>query len=943
MTSAPVPIKPPQSTPPVDGVIASLTAQIEALCGLLSPEAAADHSPAAPNLQPYLAELRRQADLLVDCWPRRETTEVAAGPSTGLVEIAPDPLSTAKSTREPSDISQCPPSQEETESQRLLTALFAKIDAAVLLFDDVACVSCNAKATELFGCAIDQLVGRWPEPWSGKYLPEGQPMADRLVSLHRQAMSGDCEPIRLLLRQTAVGPVWCELRMSGFMWRQQTHVIVTATEITARLQLEAEMRRHSDFLNNIINAVPDPIFVTNQQQELVLANEAFCRDFLTNRELLQEIRWDALPLTDSPTDLAAPPHPPALDIELRQKRGEMESVLSIRRSLYNDPVDQSPFMVAVSRDISEERRRQERASLLASVFSNASEGVAILDTYGHVRESNPKLQELLARNEVELTGTHLCEILSFEQHACPLVAEVLAHTESWTGKATVSLPDGMQRWLRISFSRSQAPDVGPRDHAQAWQVIALFTDITQLELSQRQLDYQSRHDLLTGLPNRQHFIEQVQTRMDSDGSVPTPFTVFLIDLDDFKSINDNFGYEGGDIVLQKVSQRLRSIVDDQHAPHHHLVARSGGAEFAVLIDHDCSSTADTVTWANRFVTAFGDPIELPDSEVIVHASIGTASFPTDGTSYARLLSNADMALSAAKSAGKNRATHYSDEMQARINRRHALHVELRRMLQRGELTLFYQPKVDARTGKLHGCEALARWIRPDGSMVSPGEFIPIAEQTGLILNLGNLVLDRAFETSRQWAVSHPELLPIAVNISTQQLHQQDFVANLLAKAAEAGISNHWIELEITESAVVDDVQSVIAKVQQLANAGFSIAVDDFGTGYSSLSYLRHFAINTLKIDRAFIIELGKDPNLMAIVQAITALARGMRLTVVAEGVETPVQKSLLSQVGCDYYQGFLFCRPLPKYEAEQFAACLWPAANHGFPALNSCHADTIPS
>jgi diguanylate cyclase (GGDEF)-like protein len=817
--------------------------------------------------------------------------------------------------------------QADAESQQLLSALLAKIDLAVLLFDNAICVSCNAKAVELFACPCDELMGRWPEPWSATRLPEGQTMANRLVALHKQAMTGDCEPIRLLLRQTTDGPVWCELRMSAFEWRQQTHVLITATEVTARVRFDTELRRHSDFLNNIINAVPDPIFVTNQQQELVLANEAFCRDFLTNQELLHETRWDAL--------AHCPPngvHPaPALDIELHQQRGQTESVLSIRRSLYNDPVDQSPFMVAVSRDISEERRRQERTRLLASVFSNASEGVAILDHNGHVRESNPKLQELLARNETELAGTHLCDVLHFEQQGCPLTADGLAQTESWTGKATVSLPNGTQRWLRISFSRSHTSNTTLGDPSGSWQVIALFTDITQLELSQRQLDYQARHDLLTGLPNRQHFIDQVQQRLDSPASDRQPFSVLLIDLDDFKSINDNFGYEGGDVVLQKVSQRLRTVVENYGLAGSHFVARSGGAEFAVLIDHYSDDATNTSTWAHRFVTAFGEPIELSDSEVIVHASIGIATFPDNGSTYTRLLSNADMALSAAKTAGKNRAIHYSPEMQARINRRHSLHVELRRTLQRGEITLFYQPKVDARTGKLHGCEALARWIRPDGSMVSPGEFIPIAEQTGLILSLGNLVLDRAFETSRQWATSHPELLPIAVNISTQQLHQQDFVENLLAKAAQLQIAHHWIELEITESAVVDDVQGVIAKVKQLADAGFSIAVDDFGTGYSSLSYLRHFAINTLKIDRAFIIELGKDPNLMAIVQAITALAKGMRLSVVAEGVETPVQKSLLSQVGCDYFQGFLFCRPLPKLEAENFAGCLWPTVNDFFP------------
>lgn len=874
MSSVPLASNLPHSDLPANGLIAGLSTQIEALSGLL-------HAAGAPN---------------------------TATPPASWKSAAESPAPATAS-----------PARVNLEDQQLLTTLFAKIDAAMLLLDESTCVFCNAKATVLFDCPTNALIGRWPAPWSADRLPDGQPIADRLVQLHQQAMVGDCEPLRVLLRQSAMGPVWCELRMSSFTWNQSTYVLVTANEVTAQLQFETELRRHSDFLNNIINAVPDPIFVTNQQQELVLANDAFCRDFLTNRELLQEIRWDNLALPDPQ---AAAESVPCLDIELQQKRGDLDSVLSIRRSLYSDPVDQSPFMVAVSRDISEERRRQERASLLATVFTNASEGVAILDASGHVGESNPKLQELLALPETDLAGSHLCDILQFEQESCPLTADELAHLKAWTGKATVYLPDGTQRWLRVAFSRSQPPHSDQEQLPNAWQVIALFTDITQLELSQRQLDYQSRHDLLTGLPNRQHFIEQVQHRLDNPLKTQ-PFTVFLIDLDDFKSINDNFGYEGGDTVLQKVSQRLQELVTPASSGPENLVARSGGAEFAVLLDR-CLDSSETAAWAQRLVTAFGDPIELPDSEVIVHASIGTATFPYDGKTYTRLLSNADMALSAAKTAGKNRASHYSSEMQARINRRHALHVELRRVLQMGDITLFYQPKVDARTGQLTGCEALARWIRPDGSMVSPGEFIPIAEQTGLILNLGNLVLDKAFETSREWAVSHPELLPIAVNISTQQLHQQDFVDNLLVKAAQYQIAHHWIELEITESAVVNDVQGVIAKVKQLADAGFSIAVDDFGTGYSSLSYLRHFAINTLKIDRAFIIELGQDPNLMAIVQAITALAKGMRLSVVAEGVETPVQKSLLSDVGCDYFQGFLFCRPLPKPEAEQFARQIWP-------------------
>lgn len=888
MSSPPLPYIPTLAASPTDDTMAGLSTQIEALGGLLH-------------------------------------AEVAGNAVNGSSARAP-----SKGSQESLASTSAHPALVNLEDQRLLKTLFAKIDAAMLLLDDSVCVACNGKASELFACSTDALVGRWPEPWSANRLPDGQPTADRLVQLYQRALHGEDEPLRVRLRQSDSGSVWCELRMSSFDWNQRVYVLVTANEVTAEQQFETELRRHSDFLNNIINAVPDPIFVTNQQQELVLANDAFCRDFLTNRELLQEIRWDNLSLTD-PQAVAETAF--CLDIELQQKRGKTDSVLSIRRSLYNDPVDQSPFMVAVSRDISEERRRQERASLLASVFTNASEGVAILDASGHVRESNPKLQELLSREEKELAGSHLCDILQFEQSLCPLTADELAHLEAWTGKATLCLPDGTQRWLRVSFSRSQLPHNVREDQTSAWQVIALFTDITQLELSQQQLDYQSRHDLLTGLPNRQHFIEQVQQRLEKSGSIP-PFTVFLIDLDDFKSINDNFGYEGGDIVLQKVSQRLLKLVAVTNSGQQHLVARSGGAEFAVLID-GCQDSTDTAALATRFVAAFGDPIDLPDSEVIVHASIGTATFPYDGKTYTRLLSNADMALTAAKTTGKNRATHYSPEMQARINRRHSLHVELRRVLQMGEISLFYQPKVDARTGQLHGCEALARWIRPDGTMVSPGEFIPIAEQTGLILNLGNLVLDKAFETSRQWAVSHPELLPIAVNISTQQLHQQDFVENLLAKAAQHQIEHHWIELEITESAVVDDVQGVITKVKQLAEAGFSIAVDDFGTGYSSLSYLRHFAINTLKIDRAFIIELGQDPNLMAIVQAITALAKGMRLSVVAEGVETPVQKSLLSNVGCDYFQGFLFCRPLPKPDAEQFARQLWPS-NHSFKSSSPC-------
>jgi diguanylate cyclase (GGDEF)-like protein len=423
----------------------------------------------------------------------------------------------------------------------------------------------------------------------------------------------------------------------------------------------------------------------------------------------------------------------------------------------------------------------------------------------------------------------------------------------------------------------------------------------------RQMRHMLTHDDLTGLPNRTAFSERLDQSVVRARHEGTPGAVLLLDLDHFQNVNDTLGHELGDVLLVAVAERIRA-----NLPEATFMARFSGDEFVILLEHTGVEQARQVGLA--LLQALGREFDLGDDHLGIGASIGLVGYPTDGESASVLMRHADLALHRAKSSGRNCLTEFSCDLAEEIQRRVLLEARLKHALPRNELKLHYQPKLDILSGRLVGWEALLRWQSSELGAVSPEEFIPVAEHSGLILPIGDWVLREACRQMRAWQDMGLEAGSMAVNLSTRQFRQKDLAEEISVALRDTGLAPQDLELEITESSIMDHLASAAAVLAELEQLGIRIAVDDFGTGYSSLSYLKSFSIHCLKIDRSFINDIPGDDNDTAIVRAIITLAQSLGLTVVAEGVETDAQLAYLRANHCDQMQGYLFSRPLPPDE-----------------------------
>jgi len=422
----------------------------------------------------------------------------------------------------------------------------------------------------------------------------------------------------------------------------------------------------------------------------------------------------------------------------------------------------------------------------------------------------------------------------------------------------------------------------------------------------RQMRHMLSHDDLTGLPNRTAFNDKLtlamaRTRQDA------PCAVLLLDLDYFQNVNDTLGHEQGDLLLVAVAQRIRASL-----PEKAFMARFSGDEFVILLENMTVEQAKQV--GQDLLQAMAREFDLGNDHLGISASIGIVTYPTDGESASILMRYADLALHRAKSSGRDCLVVFSRDLSEEIQRRVLLEARLKHALDRNELVVHYQPKMEILTGRLKGWEALLRWQSPELGMISPEEFIPVAEQSGLILPIGEWVLREACRQLRAWQDQGLDAGTMAVNLSTRQFRQTDLAEVISNALRDTGLVPGDLELEITESSIMDNLASAASVLAGLEALGIRIAVDDFGTGYSSLSYLKTFSIHCLKIDRSFIHDIPGDDNDTAIVRAIITLAGSLGLTVVAEGVETDAQLAYLRANHCDQAQGYLFSRPLPPGE-----------------------------
>ncbi len=544
--------------------------------------------------------------------------------------------------------------------------------------------------------------------------------------------------------------------------------------------------------------------------------------------------------------------------------------------------------------------------LCHTIFEESVEGILLVKVVTrHIVESNRAIQSMLGYSEREMADFSLENLIVCDPDMVTAYVQQVIRTRQhaaseWQYKTKSGDP------LDVEVSATAV------DTQSGGVVCLVVRDISQRRVQEKILQNTIYHDPLTGLPTRPIFYDRLKTLISNQPRNPLVPTVLFLDLDSFKRVNDTLGHDAGDKLIQQVSVRLSGCL---HAGD--TVARLGGDEFIFLCPQRRRIEYGAIV-AKKIIQAFSTAFVVDGREIYLSGSIGIAHYPYDGDDADSLMKHAAAAMYRAKEKGKNNYQFYLNSMNAAAYDRLALENSLHHAIERDELLLHYQPQTSIETGEILGIEALVRWRHPSLGIIPPGEFIPLAEETGLILPMGEWVLRTTCLQNKQWTEVNGWRLRISVNLSAKQLEQKNFVERVSKIIAETGLSPELLELEITESAVMKDVTMAMAHLNQLAGMGFRLSMDDFGTGYSSLSYLKRFPLSTLKVDRSFVQEITTSSDDQAITLAIISMAHHLGMNVIAEGVETSAQLGLLKSYQCDAIQGFLISKPLPVEDIEKF-------------------------
>jgi len=532
--------------------------------------------------------------------------------------------------------------------------------------------------------------------------------------------------------------------------------------------------------------------------------------------------------------------------------------------------------------------------VLDTALENMSQGLCMFDATGKIMLFNERYAAMLGRTGMALTGRLLVDVVREEQaagqwkgDADEFFARLVADARD--GRTTTDVVTRFDRSIRVVNQPMQGG---------GW--VATFEDITEWLEAQAKISHMARHDALTNLPNRVLFHEQLEQGLRLAGA-NDQLAVLCLDLDHFKDINDSLGHPIGDALLKEVGRRLKATVGD-----HDTVARLGGDEFAV-VQIGRSEEAAARALAGRLVEVISAPYEIDDHQIVIGVSIGISLSPQDGSDPDELLKNADLALYRAKADGRGTYRFFETGMDARAQARRLLEMDLRAALQRNEFQPYYQPIRDVASDRVVAFEALLRWNHPQRGLISPLNFIPLAEETGLIIQLGELVLKAACADATTW----PADIGVAVNLSPVQFRNPNLIASVTEALEHSGLASGRLELEITESVLLQNSEATLTTLHELRAMGVRISLDDFGTGYSSLSYLRSFPFDKIKIDRSFVSELATRQDSVAIIRAVTGLGRSLGIVTTAEGVENDAQLELLRREGCTQAQGYLFSHPRP--------------------------------
>ena len=689
------------------------------------------------------------------------------------------------------------------------------------------------------------------------------------------------------------------------------------TDITGQKNIETRLADTEFEWTEAINQAEQQILILDADSRVRRANRAFYSYFgLTQpqaccqklRDLPELAKSDVQPLIERLGELVSDGD------SVIQASGRGEEFELQCKTLQNEAHNKRGYLITLT-DITDLQRLNRRIELFAEIFENTAEGIMLTDANKRIVQVNDAFRQITGFSQQDAVGKTPA-ILSSGCHTIGFYKEMwktIKESGRWSGEIWNRKKNGavFPELLTINSLKNEQGEVT--------HYVGIFSDISKLKSSQEKLKHLTHYDALTDLPNRALLVERVEQAIRHANRTSNRVALVMLDLDRFKHINESYGHTVGDKLIADVANNLRHVVRDDDT-----LARVGGDEFVLLFE-DIEDIAKLGFMTERIQRALAAPIELPDQIVNMTASMGICVYPEDGANPSELMRNADAAMFHAKAQGRNTYQFYTEEMTRKAFEVLLLENDLRQAIEREELVLYYQPQINMKRGEVIGAEALIRWNHKVLGTVSPARFIPIAEESGLIVEIGDWVLEEGCRQMSSWQQSGLNVNHLALNVASLQLSRGGLVTRLGALLSQYRLESKQIELEVTEGFVMDRSERSISQLRALRELGVTIAIDDFGTGYSSLSYLKDLPMNKLKIDQSFVRGLPNDKADMALTKTIVELGNGLDMEVIAEGVETAEQAAFLIAEGCHNAQGYLYGKPMPADEFEGF----WKASVNG--------------
>ncbi|HET7730108.1 MAG TPA: PAS domain S-box protein [Usitatibacter sp.] len=769
--------------------------------------------------------------------------------------------------------------------------------------------SWNPAAERIFGFRAEQALGQRAPFVPPERKPEARALRERVLrgevleGLELDRRRADGTPI-------AINGSAAPLRdASGHV----TGMLAVCVDVTGTKRAATELEKHLHFTRALLDAIPSPVFFKDREGRYGLYNRAWDELFGAGQD------WIGKPAQELVGDEAAREHAERERALLERPASTTYEVLvatpggEARQMLHNkvsfvDQRGEVAGLIGVITDVTrykETERALEASEARFRVLTESSlDLISVVDANGTILYQSPALRHLLGVDPVDTVGRNIAQLVHPDdlEHANAAFRRIIETRQSNEPvEFRLRHRDGMWRTFE-----SLGTNCLSNPHIQG--VVFNSRDVTDRKVIQQRIQHLAYHDNLTGLPNRSLLQDRLAHSIARADRTSRKVAVLFIDLDNFKNINDTLGHDVGDELLRQVSRRLSECVRLEDT-----IARQGGDEFIVLLDALDDSRGASIV-AQKILNSLRQPFLLGGTEQHVSGSVGISLFPEDGRDPQTLMRNADTAMFHGKSLGKNTYQYFTAQMNIAVKRRMTLESALRRAVMQKDFVLQYQPEINLETGEIIAVEALVRWQTEDSGTVMPGDFIPLAEETGLINELGEWVLREGCRQARAWLDMGLPRRRMAINLSARQFHDRGFLDMVTRVLLETGLDPELLELEITESQVMRQTEGMISLLGKLADMGVQLAIDDFGTGYSSLSYLKRLPIQKLKIDQSFVRDITVDPNDTAIVVAIINMARSLDLETIAEGVESAGQLALLRSKGCRVGQGFYFSTPL-KAEA----------------------------